>query len=86
VYVVNADGSGQPTGLTKERRPRPNRAPRAALPAWSPDGRMIAFLSWNDDNHDVYVMNADGSGQTNVTRSPADESRFAWSPGRKQGR
>jgi D-alanyl-D-alanine carboxypeptidase len=86
VYVVNADGSGQPTGLTTETRPPINRAPRAALPAWSPDGRMIAFLSWNDDNHDVYVMNADGSGQTNVTRSPADESRFAWSPGRKQGR
>ena len=69
VYVVNADGSRQPTGLTSTRRLR-NRAPRAALPAWSPDGRMIAFLSWNDDNYDVYVMNADGSGQTNVTRSP----------------
>ena len=35
---------------------------------------MIAFLGWNDDNYDVYVMNADGSGQTNVTRSRADES------------
>jgi Tol biopolymer transport system component/CubicO group peptidase (beta-lactamase class C family) len=86
VNVVNADGSRQPTGLTNETRPLRNRAPRAALPAWSPDGRMIAFLSWNDDNYDVYVMNADGSGQTNLTRSPADESRFAWSPGRKQRR
>ena len=85
VYVVNADGSGQPTGLTKETRPVRNRAPRAALPAWSPDGRMIAFLSWNDDNYDVYVMNADGSGQTNVTRSRANESRFAWSPKQTKG-
>jgi D-alanyl-D-alanine carboxypeptidase len=85
VYVVNVDGSGQPTGLTKETRPPINRAPRAALPAWSPDGRMIAFLSWNDDNHDVYVMNADGSGQTNVTRSRANESRFAWSPRQTKG-
>ena len=41
---------------------------------------MIAFLSWNDGNYDVYVMNADGSGQTNMTRSRATESRFAWSP------
>jgi D-alanyl-D-alanine carboxypeptidase len=80
VYVVNADGSRQPTGLTKEARPRPNRAARAALPAWSPDGRMIAFLSSSDGNYDVYVMNADGSGQTNVTRSKADEGSLAWSP------
>jgi Tol biopolymer transport system component len=81
VYVVNADGSGQPTGLTKETRPVRNRAPRAALPAWSPDGRMIAFLGWNDGNYDVYVMNADGSGQRNLTRTlGADEYQFAWSP------
>jgi len=81
VYVVNADGSRQPTGLTFTRRLR-NRAPRAALPAWSPDGRLIAFLSSSDGNYDIYVMNADGSGQTNVTRSPADEFWFAWSPKR----
>ena len=32
-------------------------------------------------------MNADGSGQRNLTRSPANEGRFAWAPGRsKQGR
>ena len=31
-------------------------------------------------------MNADGSGQRNLTRSPANEGRFAWAPGRsKQG-
>ena len=85
VSVVNVDGSGQPTGLTRETRPLRDRAARAALPAWSPDGRMIAFLSWNDDNYDVYVMNADGSGQTNMTRSRANESRFAWSPVRTKG-
>ena len=83
VNVVNADGGRQPTGLTTTR-PLRNRAPRAALPAWSPDGRMIAFLGWNDDNYDVYVMNANGSGQTNVTRSRANEFSFAWSPGRKK--
>jgi TolB protein len=46
---------------------------------------MIAFLGWSDSNYDVYVMNADGSGQTNVTRSSADESGFAWSPRRTKG-
>ena len=79
VAVVNADGSGQPTDLSGGE-PLRDRAPRPARPLWSPDGRMIAFLSWRHGNHDVYVMNADGSGQTNVTRSAADESWFAWSP------
>ena len=42
---------------------------------------MIAFLASKGGNYDVHVMNADGSGQTNVTRTPgADEYGFAWSP------
>jgi len=80
VYVVNADGSSQPRGLSPGGEPQQDRAARAARPLWSPDGRMIAFLSASDGNYDVYVMNADGSGLTNVTRSGANESSFAWSP------
>jgi Tol biopolymer transport system component len=52
-----------------------------ADPAWSPDGRSIAFRSTRDGNPEIYVMNADGSGQRNLTRSPADEGWIAWSPG-----
>jgi TolB protein len=39
----------------------------------------IAFNSDRDGNFEIYVMNADGSGQRSLTRSPADESMFAWS-------
>ena len=71
---MNADGSGQRwLTLTAWR-----------IPAWSPDGRRIAFESVRDGNGEVYVMNADGSGQRNLTRSPADEGWFAWSPVRKK--
>ncbi len=42
-------------------------------------------MSERDGNVEVYVMNADGSGQTNVTRSRANESRFAWSPKQTKG-
>ena len=38
-------------------------------PAWSPDGRKLAFVSRRDGNTEIYVMNADGSGQENLTRT-----------------
>ena len=83
VDVVNAGGGDvaplSPVG--ESRRLGEARAPR---PAWSPDGRMIAFLASRGGNYDLYVMNADGSGETNVTHSPANESWFVWSP--KRGR
>ena len=41
-------------------------------PAWSPDGTMIAFNSTNFDKPGIWVMNADGSHQTQVTDAKKD--------------
>jgi Tol biopolymer transport system component len=60
---MNANGSGQ-RNLT--RNPAFD-----ADPAWSPDGRKIAFVSHRDGSYGIYVMNADGSGQQRLAqRSP----------------
>ncbi|HEY0514594.1 MAG TPA: hypothetical protein VGH73_22015 [Thermoanaerobaculia bacterium] len=40
----------------------------------------IAFESRRDGNSEIYVMNADGTGQTNLTHNLADDHDLAWSP------
>ena len=40
----------------------------------------IASVSDRDGNLDIYVMNADGSGQTNLTNSPSNGWGAAWAP------
>jgi TolB protein len=49
-------------------------------PAWSPDGRHIAFVSDRDGNDEIYIMNADGTGQRRITHNEADDQQPAWSP------
>jgi len=54
------------------------RADRDA--AWSADGRRIAFMSERDGNAEIYVMNADGSGQTRLTNDPGFDADPTFSP------
>jgi len=45
-------------------------------PAWSPDGKLIAF---NDYGH-IYIVQQDGSEKTQLTDLPAGALNPAWSP------
>jgi Tol biopolymer transport system component len=74
-YIYKATGIGQETRLTEGWQP-----------AWSPDGRRIAFTRYLGDRGDIYLMDADGS---NVSRRTYSGSYFlfdwgfhspAWSP------
>jgi Tol biopolymer transport system component len=64
---------------------------RSGTLAWSPNGNRAAFI--HEDDYEAYVINADGSGLTNVTppfEVPDNETlrtqwgrayvRPAWSP------
>ena len=51
-----------------------------AAPAWSPDGRQIAFESDLDGDGEIYVMNADGSNVRQITHNTIWDEGPAWSP------
>jgi Tol biopolymer transport system component len=50
-------------------------------PAWSPDGRRLAFKTAQFGSNQLAVINADGTGETLLTRTfRFSEGQPAWSP------
>jgi TolB protein len=74
IFTVEPDGTAA-TRLT-------SNSTFDGQPVWSPSGSRIAFWgSGAGDTSDIYVMNQDGTGLTNVTNT-ADRGELepAWSP------
>ena len=86
IFVMNPDG--------KRVRRLTEHPQYDAVPAWSPDGQKITFMSFRDEHQieaggiilgDIYVMNADGTNPINLTQSvERPESVSSWSPDGKQ--
>src|ERR1700682_6173311 len=55
------------------------------VPAFSPDGTMIAFTGEYDGNLDVYVVPVSGGVPRRLTHHPADEVVLGWTPDGKKG-
>jgi Tol biopolymer transport system component len=49
-------------------------------PSWSPDGTKLVFWSSRNGNPEIYVMNANGTGQTRLTNNSAVDVQPEWSP------
>jgi Tol biopolymer transport system component len=53
-------------------------------PAFSPDGKKIAFGSSRDGEFEIYTMDADGNNASRLTNSSGMDARPAWSPDGKR--
>ena len=86
IFLMNPDG--------KRVRQLTRHLQYDAVPAWSPDGKKITFMSFRDEhklpgsratNGEIYVMNADGANPINLTRAPGrHDLDSCWSPDGKQ--
>jgi len=75
LYYMRSDGSAVP-----ERLPASSDAPDFS-PAWSPDGRRIAFVSWREGNQDIYLFDFNTGETTNLTNTPTRHEDYpVWSP------
>ncbi len=54
------------------------------FPYFSPDGKLIVFRSGRDGNHEIYLMNSDGSNVRRLTDNPATDTMPSFSPDGKQ--
>ncbi len=73
LYTINPNG----TGLAPLAPGSPGINEQ---PSWSPSGAKIAFVSDRDEVGEIYVMNADGTGQTRLTDNFALDQSPRWSP------
>jgi TolB protein len=83
IWSVRADGTGL-RQLTRNGGLRGGTPVLDQAPAWSPDGRHLAFVSNRDGGEmEVYRMRADGSAQVRLTRTARHvmDHEPSWSPG-----
>ena len=73
IYAMRADGT-QVVSLTQ------NDGASNYSPSWSPDGAQILFRHAVGGTSQIWVMNADGSGQTALTTGSVSDFDPVWSP------
>ncbi len=79
IFTVNPDGGGL-VNITSNA----GTSDSDDDPAWSPDGRMIAFVRADESGEGtgsfIYLMNADGTGVRRLPNTGFNAANPTWSP------
>ncbi len=75
IYTTGSKGNGEAKNLAGNRRTKP---------AWSPDGRRIAFERYTDEDADIYKMKPSGKGKVLLTRGGQSGFDPTWAPSGKK--
>src|SRR6478736_6069448 len=76
IYIVPADGSSAPKQLTTKES--------SSQPAWSPEGKTIAFVRAADGKPQIFLLSLDGGEAMQLTRFRYGAGTPTWSPDGKQ--
>jgi TolB protein len=76
VYVMDADGSN----IRLVSQVVGSGGFAFSMPLWSPDGSRIVTYVGSENSHDIWVFDADGGEERNVSNSVGDDSWPTWAP------
>jgi dipeptidyl aminopeptidase/acylaminoacyl peptidase len=76
IYVAPIDGSSAPKALTTKEN--------ASQPAWSPDGKQLAFVRAVDNKPQIFILSFDGGEPVQLTKFKYGAGSPKWSPDGKQ--
>jgi TolB protein len=79
VYLAKSDGSDPALFMGDQ-----GKLSHEEYPAWSPDGKRIAWTSTFEGNQEIYAADVDRSNRVRVTSDAALDAHPAWSPDSKQ--
>lgn len=83
IFVMNSDGTNLKQ-MTFTESPRSWPGPGGPIrdgnygPAWSPDSKKLAYVSYENSTPDIFVINADGTGNKRLTDSPLRDEHPCW--------